>query len=92
MAVITISGLPGALGDALAEHLHYRLVERTQLVQLVGSDLGWERSPELREHSPSFWERLNAERARYDGVLRRVTTDLAEHAVNVLTTQHPDPD
>jgi len=50
MAVITISRLPGALGDtlaaALAERLQYRLVERAQLMQLceqlVGSDLGWE--------------------------------------------------
>jgi cytidylate kinase len=86
MAVITISRLPGALGDtlaaALAERLQYRLVERAQLMQLceqlVGSDLGWERSPELRKRSASLWGRLNAERGRYDGVLRRVTTDLAE--------------
>ena len=86
MAVITISRLPGALGDtlaaALAERLQYRLVERAQLMQLceqlVGSDLGWERSPELRQRSASLWGRLNAEPGRYDGVLRRVTTNLAE--------------
>ena len=82
MAVITISRHPGSLGDtvarALAERLHYRLVERGELVRLAerigGPDIAWERSPELRERSPSFWERLNEERRRYASVLRRVTT------------------
>jgi cytidylate kinase len=86
MAVITISRHPGSLGDtiarALAERLQYRLVERGELVQLAtrigGPDVAWDRAPELRERSPSFWERLNEERRRYASVLRRVTTDLAE--------------
>src|SRR5215471_19339903 len=86
MAVITISRHPGSLGDtvarAIAERLHYRLVERGELVQLAerigGSDVAWDRAPELRERSPSFWERLNEERRRYASVLRRVTTQLAE--------------
>jgi cytidylate kinase len=86
MAVITISRHPGSLGDtiarALAERLRYRLVERSELVQLAerigGPDVNWERAPELRERSPSFWERLNEERRRYASVLRRVTTHLAE--------------
>jgi cytidylate kinase len=86
MAVITISRHPGSLGDtvarALAERLDYRLVERGELVRLAerigGPDVAWERSPELRERSPSFWERLNEERRRYASVLRRVTTHLAE--------------
>jgi cytidylate kinase len=86
MAVITISRHPGSLGDtlarALAERLQYRLVERSELVKLAerigGSDVAWDRAPELREKSPSFWERLNEERRRYASVLRRVTTDLAE--------------
>lgn len=86
MAVITISRHPGSLGDtvarALAERLHYRLVERGELIRLAarlgGPDVAWERSPELRERSPSFWERLNEERRRYASVLRRVTTHLAE--------------
>jgi cytidylate kinase len=86
MGVITISRVPGSAGDtlarALAERLQYRLVERTELVQLAeaigGADVAWERSPELRERSPSFWERLNEERRRYASVLRRVTTHLAE--------------
>jgi cytidylate kinase len=86
MAVITISRHPGSLGDtiarALAERLHYRLVERNELVRLAerigGPDVAWDRAPELRERSPSFWERLNEERRRYASVLRRVTTHLAE--------------
>src|SRR5438105_11135180 len=86
MGVITVSRHPGSLGDtlarALAERLRYRLVERGELVLLAerigGSDVAWDRSPELRERSPSFWERLNEERRRYASVLRRVTTHLAE--------------
>ena len=86
MAVITISRHPGSLGDtiarALAERLNYRLVERGELIKLAerigGSDVAWDRAPELRERSPSFWERLNEERRRYASVLRRVTTQLAE--------------
>jgi cytidylate kinase len=85
MAVITISRHPGSLGDtlarSLAERLNYRLVERGELIQLAarigGSDVAWDRAPELRERSPSFWERLNEERRRYASVLRRVTTELA---------------
>jgi cytidylate kinase len=92
MAVITISRHPGSLGDtvarALAERLHYRLVERAELVKLAerigGTDVAWDRSPELRERSPSFWERLNEERRRYASVLRRVTTDLAEEGDVVI--------
>jgi cytidylate kinase len=86
MAVITVSRTPGSLGDLVAEgvaqQLGYRLVGRQELIQLAqdisGPDVGWERSPELRERSPSFWERLNEERRRYASVLRRVTTYLAE--------------
>src|SRR5947208_10571244 len=86
MAVITISRHPGSLGDtiarAIAERLHYRIVERDELVRLAerigGSDVAWDRAPELGERSPSFWERLNEERRRYASVLRRVTTQLAE--------------
>lgn len=86
MAVITISRHPGSLGDtiarAVAERLNYRLVERAELVRLAerigGPDVAWERAPELRERSPSFWERLNEERRRYSSVLRRVMTLLAE--------------
>jgi cytidylate kinase len=86
VAVITISRHPGSLGDtiarALTERLHYRLVERGELVQLAerigGPDVAWDRAPEMRERSPTFWERLNEERRRYASVLRRVTTQLAE--------------
>ena len=66
----------------MAERLSYRLVERAELVQLAerigGSDVAWDRAPELRERSPSFWERLNEERRRYASVLRRAMTQLAE--------------
>jgi cytidylate kinase len=93
MAVITISRHPGSLGDtiarALAERLNYRLVERDELIKLAerigGPDVAWERSPELRERSPSFWERMNEERRRYASVLRRVTTHLAEEDDVVIT-------
>jgi cytidylate kinase len=86
VAVITISRHPGSLGDtvarALADRLNYRLVERGELVQLAerigGSDVAWDRAPELRERSPTFWERFNEERRRFASVLRRVTTQLAE--------------
>ncbi|MBV9327086.1 MAG: cytidylate kinase family protein [Chloroflexi bacterium] len=86
MAVITISRHPGSLGDtiarALADRLDYRLVERSELIRVAerigGSDVAWDRAPELRERSPSFWERLNEERRRYASVLRRATTQLAE--------------
>jgi cytidylate kinase len=92
MAVITISRHPGSLGDtvarALAERLNYRLVERGELIKLAerigGSDVAWDRAPELRERSPSFWERLNEERRRYASVLRRVTTYLAEEGDVVI--------
>jgi cytidylate kinase len=86
MAVITISRHPGSLGDtiarALAERLRYRIVERTELIRVAerigGTDVAWDRAPELRERSPSFWERLNEERRRYASVLRRAITQLAE--------------
>jgi cytidylate kinase len=86
MAVITISRHPGSLGDtiarALAERLNYRLVERAELIRVAerigGTDVAWDRAPEMRERSPSFWERLNEERRRYASVLRRATTQLAE--------------
>lgn len=86
MAVITISRHPGSLGDtlarAIAERLNYRLVERAELIRVAerigGTDVAWDRAPEMRERSPSFWERLNEERRRYASVLRRATTQLAE--------------
>lgn len=92
MGVITVSRVPGSLGDtlarALADRLQYRLVERKELVRLAerigGPDVAWERSPELRERSPSFWERLNEERRRYASVLRRATTQLADEGDVVI--------
>ena len=84
MAVITISRSVASLGDtlavSLAEHLNYRLVDRAELVRLAagaGAAEALERSPELRERSPSFWERLNEERRRYASLLRNAVTLLA---------------
>jgi cytidylate kinase len=84
MAVITISRSVASLGDtlavSLAEHLNYRLVDRAELVRLAagsGATDALERSPELRERSPSFWERLNEERRRYASLLRNAVTQLA---------------
>lgn len=84
--MITISRTPGSLGDEVAEavarRLGYRLVGRPELVQLSeqlsGPDADLGRSPEMRERSPSFWERLNEERRRYASLLRRAVTHLAE--------------
>jgi cytidylate kinase len=92
MAVITISRHPGSLGDtlarAIAERLNYRLVERGELIRVAerigGTDVAWDRAPEMRERSPSFWERLNEERRRYASVLRRATTQLAEEGDVVI--------
>ncbi len=86
MAVIAVSRIPGSLGDEFAEvlasRLGYRLVRRHELVdlseRLSGPDAELGRSPEMRERSPSFWERLNEERRRYASVLRRAVTHLAE--------------
>src|SRR5213078_3385851 len=73
---------------ALADRLQYRLVERSELIQVAerigGTDVAWDRAPELRERSPSFWERLNEERRRYASVLRRVTTHLADEGDVVI--------
>src|ERR1051326_721261 len=78
MAVITISRHPGSRGGtlarALADRLNYRLVERAELIRVAerigGTDVAWDRAPEMRERSPSFWERLNEESRRYANVLR----------------------
>jgi cytidylate kinase len=88
VASISLSRLPGSLGDelaqALAERLHFRLVTRPELIRLADEQLGgrgaWEHSPELRERAPSFWERVTGERKhyRYAAVLRAVVLDLAE--------------
>src|SRR5205807_1577612 len=48
------------------------------------ADVAWDRAPEMRERSPTFWERLNEERRRYASVLRRVTTQLAEEGDVVI--------
>jgi len=68
--------------------LDYRLVERAELIRVAerigGTDIAWDRAPELRERSPSFWERLNEERRRYASVLRRATTQLAEEGDVVI--------
>ncbi|MBI2755213.1 MAG: cytidylate kinase family protein [Chloroflexi bacterium] len=84
MSVVTISRMLASDGDevaaALASRLGYRLVGREDLVSLasaLGEPDAIGRSPELRERSPSFWERLNEERSRYASVLRNVVLRLA---------------
>lgn len=85
MAVITISRQPGSLGDEVAQtlagQLGYRLIRRPDLAALAsgfGEPGELANSPELRERSPSFWERLNEERRRYASVLRNSVLQLAE--------------
>jgi cytidylate kinase len=86
--IVTLSRLPGSLGDevaqGLAERLGFRLVTRPELIRLADEQLGgpgaWERSPELGERAPSFWERVTGERQhyRYCAVLRSVVFQRAE--------------
>jgi cytidylate kinase len=85
VAIVAITRQAGSDGDALgelvADCLGYRLVRRTDLLRLaadVGGPGAWERSPELRERTPSFWERLNEDRQRHVSVLRSVVVQLAE--------------
>ena len=84
MAVVTVSRMPASLGDevarSVASTLGYRFVGRAELVALAGQLEGtgqWDRAPEMRERSPSFWERLNEERRRSVGVLRHAVLHLA---------------
>jgi len=85
MAVMTLSRLPGALGDEIAAgltaRLGYRLVTRPELGQLAaglgGPRQSLDRSPELGERGPSFWERLNDDRRRNAAVLRHAALQLA---------------
>ena len=88
MPIVTLSRLPGSLGDelaqALAERLGFRLVTRPELIRLADEQLGgpgtWERSPELGERAPSFWQRVTRERQhyRYCAILRSVVFQRAE--------------
>jgi cytidylate kinase len=88
MAVVTISQMPGALGDeigaALAERLRYRLVNRQQLACLAAMqprsrpEPAWEHALTVTERPPSLWERLSVERRDYARVLRRAVVALAE--------------
>ncbi len=87
MPVVTISRMLGALGDeigeALAEHLGFRLVSRQDLVRLTcqpgnHDEPGWEHSLQEAERSPSFLERLSVDRRRYARLLRRVVVELVD--------------
>ena len=84
MSVVTISRTPASYGDevarVVAQRLGYRLIERADLVRLaseIGGAGAWERTPELGERAPSFWERMNEERRRYASVLRSAVLRLA---------------
>ena len=91
MAVITISRHPGSLGDtiarALADRLDYRLVERAELIRVAerigGPDVAWDRAPELRERSPSFWS-ASTRSAAATPACSGATTQLAEEGDVVI--------
>ena len=80
MGVITVTRSVASLGDelagALAERLRYRLIGRAELLNLVGPS-NFAASPELAERPPTFWERLDLERRRSRGQLRRAVVPLA---------------
>lgn len=93
MPVLTISRMPGALGDeiaqSLAEQLGFRLVSRQELPRLASGPPGsrdepaWEHSLQDAERSPSFFQRLTADRRRYARSLRRAVVELAQQG-NVI--------
>ncbi len=85
MAVLAISRQRGSEGSiiarALAERLSYRYVDKDALVQEArkyGLAETRKLPPEIEEKAPSFWERLNEERQRYQILLRAIILDFAE--------------
>jgi cytidylate kinase len=88
MPVLTISRMPGALGDeiaqSVAEQLGFRLVSRQELARLASGPPGsrdepaWEHSLQDAERSPSFFQRLTADRRSYARSLRRAVVELAQ--------------
>lgn len=95
MAVVTISRMPGALGDEVAEmlaqRLGYRLVGNRELARLLSAGYGtgphpwWVHSPAAAERSPSFRESLTVDASSYRRALRHVMLDLvAEDRVVIV--------
>ncbi|MCC6176479.1 MAG: cytidylate kinase family protein [Chloroflexi bacterium] len=75
MPIVTIARLLGSRGDeigrALAEHLHYRYLDRHLLLDSIREFGDIEpNAPEIAETRPSFWDRLNEERRRHAIVVR----------------------
>ncbi|HZU04551.1 MAG TPA: cytidylate kinase family protein [Chloroflexota bacterium] len=79
MPVVTVSAELGSDGEriaqGLAERLGLRYIDRSVLIEAARAyDVPGVRAsaPELAERAPSFWERLNEERRRYNVLLRAV--------------------
>jgi cytidylate kinase len=79
MPVVTVSTELGSDGEriaqGLAERLGLRYIDRSVLIEAAREyDVPGVRAsaPELAERAPSFWERLNEERRRYNVLLRAV--------------------
>lgn len=85
MPVVTITRSLGSDGDAVArataELTGYRLIDRDAMVAEVEARVGAQvqrTAPEMAEKQPSFWERLNEERRRYNAILRAGVYSLAQ--------------
>ncbi len=85
MPVITISRQEGSQGEALArlvaERLGFVVVDRDAMIAAAreqGVDINKAPVPEIDEKKPSFWERLDDERRRYNLLLRYLVYHYAE--------------
>ena len=84
MPVITVSRQDGSEGDLVAkmvaERLGFVFLDRAAMVsaaQQEGMSINKALVPEIDEKKPSFWERLDEERRRYNLLLRYLVYDFA---------------